>query len=188
MKTSTANHKTFEEKEKKINEAIGIVTKNWGHVELAFSVIFSVLAEMHSENATVVIAALHHKSIRDIIESYASIKLKNDPEIRDRLSKFLANAKGLNKERNSIVHSLWVRNPITLNDARISMRNLGEFKMEIRDVSPNHLFSVAVKMATLSHEGLDIAHDLQSAVKKWRENNEPIPWPFSKKADTNVKI
>lgn len=157
--------------------AIGRVSRMWGHVEFALSVIFAELSETRPDTASAICAALQYHSIRDIIESLAILKLRGTPA-QSALSQYLGSVKGMNTERNNAIHALWVNNPDTGRVSRIRMRNQGKFKMNIEAVAPGHLLAVSAKLAKLSNDGMALALQIRATVQAWREREPPLEWPL----------
>lgn len=155
---------------------IGKVTSMWAHIELALTIILAELMEIKVETAFVLSAALDYRHHRDLINSLADLKLR-DTELGVKLREFMAQVKGMNIERNKAVHALWIVNPETGHDTRLTIRNQGEFKMEFHSVGWKHLGNIARQIGDLSYEGVNLGHEIREAVAAWRQKSEPLDWP-----------
>src|SRR5690348_2951925 len=98
-KPMTNNSAATHPQSQKLDEAIGSMSRAWGHVELAMTAIMGELMETPPETAMVVSAALDFRHRRDLITSLAAIKLKGHP-FEEQLTEFISRVRGMNKERN----------------------------------------------------------------------------------------
>ncbi len=156
--------------------AIGQITMNWAALEFSLALIMAELIETDHSTAIFMSAALDYRHRRDLITSLAEVKLKHDHNAMTHLAKYMADVKGMNKERNLAVHSMWGIDPNTKRITMVTMRNHGAVDMKMKPIAPGHLKSIAEKIAKLSNEGTSISIMIRASVKAWRKKH-PAPLP-----------
>jgi hypothetical protein len=159
-----------------IQDAIGRVSCAWAILELTLSIILGELMEVKPDTAMVVSAALDHRHHRDLIGSLAALKLKDHP-VANRLTAFMGAVRGMNKERNEAIHSVWTIHPVTDRLMRLTMRNQGVFEGKFHRGNTRHLVTVQRKIIALSNEGVGMASEIREAVHTWREKFGVLDWP-----------
>jgi len=140
--------------------------------------ILAELMETKSDTAMILSAALETRHHRDLINSFAAIRLKGQP-VAEKLSKFMSELKGMSKERNDVIHALWwdADESNNLRIERMTMRNRGAFSMKMKPVSTRHLMAIFKKIQILTDEGHELTKEVRESVRTWRRKYSPPDWP-----------
>ena len=84
----------------KLHEAIGDITMAFAALDFITCAILAELMETNFETAVIVSAALEHRKKQQLISSLAKVKLKLAEKTLEKVSIFLAECRGMSKERN----------------------------------------------------------------------------------------
>ncbi|WP_159729867.1 hypothetical protein [Methylosinus sp. Ce-a6] len=159
-----------------LQAALGLITMNWAILEFSLAMILAELIETDHATTVIVSAALDYRHRRDLINSLAAIKLCDDKDTFRDLAAYMGHVKGMAKERNEAVHSMWTTDPHTNKIMKINIRNQGSMDMAFKPTAPGHLKSIADKIGSLANQGTALAIRVREAVKTWHERH-PLPLP-----------
>lgn len=163
---------------------------SWAALEFSLALILAELIEADHATVLIMSAALDYRHRRDIITSLAAIKLYDDKEMLRDLTSYMASVKGMAKERNEAVHSMWMADPSDIKRTmRIVVRNQGHLSMKFKRIAPGHLKSVADKISLLANQGKELSFRLRAPVKTWSEKQQPtFPPHLDKEAHRQESI
>ena len=155
-----------------IDTAIGRVSIAWSILEMTLGIILTELLEVEGITGLATSAALDYRHRRDLINSLAEIKLSGTETHAD-LRAYMGDVRGMNTERNLVVHSVWVRDERG-RASRMTMRNRGRYESEVNRPSVRHLSTVSLKILDLSTRGDDLALRIRADVRAWRDKYPPL--------------